>query len=104
MFISVIIYIGVHKEPQVRMYQNTEFNQGPIHPISNYMSLNRYKQIKPYCYILRRHKIKRIVKIYEVQDQALYENLKLQNSEGLEESLAIYFVHVLARMSQPGQY
>jgi hypothetical protein len=50
-FISAIIYIGIHKEPQIPMYWNTNFNQGPLHSISSHISLRRFKQIKRYCYI-----------------------------------------------------
>ena len=33
------------------MYQNTDFNKGPIHTISNHISLCRFQQIKQYCHI-----------------------------------------------------
>jgi hypothetical protein len=52
MFLGVIIYIGVHKEPRVKMYWNTDFNKGPLHSIPNHISLCRFKQIKQYCHIL----------------------------------------------------
>jgi hypothetical protein len=50
-FLSAIIYIGVHEEPQIKMYWNTAFNEGPLHSISNHISLCRFEQIKRYCHI-----------------------------------------------------
>jgi hypothetical protein len=50
-FIRAIIYIGVHKEPQIPMYWNTDFNKGPLHTISEHISLRRFKQIKRYYHI-----------------------------------------------------
>jgi hypothetical protein len=42
-FIGGIIYMGVYKEPEVSMYWNTDFNTGPLHPISTYISLRRFQ-------------------------------------------------------------
>jgi hypothetical protein len=50
-FIGAIIYMGIHKEPQIPMYWNTDFNQGPLHSISSHISLRRFEQIKRYCHI-----------------------------------------------------
>jgi hypothetical protein len=50
-FIRAIIYMGIHKEPQTRLYWNTDFNQGPVHTIASYISLRRFEQIKRYCHI-----------------------------------------------------
>jgi hypothetical protein len=50
-FIRAVIYIGVYKEPQIPMYWNTDFNQGPLHSISSHLSLRRFEQIKRYCHI-----------------------------------------------------
>jgi hypothetical protein len=50
-FIGAIIYMGVYHEPQSEMYWNTDFNKGPIHTISNHISLRRFEQIKRYCHI-----------------------------------------------------
>ncbi len=38
-FIGAIIYMGVHDEPDIPMYWNTDFNRGPLHTIANYISL-----------------------------------------------------------------
>jgi hypothetical protein len=43
--------MGVHEEPQIPQYWNTDFNSGPIHPISTHISKNRYEQIKRYLHI-----------------------------------------------------
>jgi hypothetical protein len=50
-FLGVIIYMGVHEEPQVEMYWNTNFNTGPLHSIPNHISLCRFEQIKRYCHV-----------------------------------------------------
>jgi hypothetical protein len=50
-FIGVIIYMGIHIEPQISMYWNTDFNKGPLHSISSHISLRRFEQIKRYCHI-----------------------------------------------------
>jgi hypothetical protein len=42
-FIRVIIYMGVYKEPQIEMYWNTDFNKGPLHLILKYISLRRFE-------------------------------------------------------------
>ncbi len=51
MFIGAIIYMGIHKEPRVDMYWNTDFNKGPLHLIPSHISLRRFEQIKRYCHI-----------------------------------------------------
>jgi hypothetical protein len=50
-FIGAIIYMGVHIEPQVELYWNTDFSKGPLHTISTHISLCRFEQIKRYCHI-----------------------------------------------------
>ena len=50
-FIDTIIYIRIHKEPQNKIYWNTDFNKGPLYSITNYISLRQFEQIKRYCHI-----------------------------------------------------
>jgi hypothetical protein len=50
-FIGVIIYMGVHQEPSINTYWNTDFNKGPLHSITPHISLVRFQQIKRYCHI-----------------------------------------------------
>ncbi|PVH67639.1 hypothetical protein DL98DRAFT_279450 [Cadophora sp. DSE1049] len=50
-FIGVLIYMGVHEEPRINMYWNTDKTRGPIHTISTHITLNRYEEIKRYCHI-----------------------------------------------------
>jgi hypothetical protein len=50
-FISLIIYIGIHIEPSIPMYWNSDPTRGPIHIIKNHISLIRFEQIKRYCHI-----------------------------------------------------
>jgi hypothetical protein len=50
-FIGSIIYMGVHAEPEIAMYWNTDFNKGPLHSITTHISLYRFEQIKRYCHI-----------------------------------------------------
>jgi hypothetical protein len=51
MFLSAIIYMGVHEEPAIEMYWNIDFNKGPLHTISTHISLCCFEQIKRFCHI-----------------------------------------------------
>jgi hypothetical protein len=42
-FLGVVIYMGIHDEPQIEMYWNTDFNRGPLHSITNHISLCRFE-------------------------------------------------------------
>jgi hypothetical protein len=50
-FLGVIIYMGIHLEPSIPMYWNTDFNKGPLHPVANHISQCRFEQIRRYCHI-----------------------------------------------------
>ncbi|PVH67788.1 hypothetical protein DL98DRAFT_523135, partial [Cadophora sp. DSE1049] len=50
-FIGVLVYMGIHEEPRIDMYWNTDKKRGLIHTISAYIALNRYKEIKRYYHI-----------------------------------------------------
>jgi hypothetical protein len=50
-FLGAIIYMGVHKEPQVEMYWNSDFNKGPLHSISRHISRCRFEQIRRYFHV-----------------------------------------------------
>jgi Transposase IS4 len=54
-FIGAIIYMGIHKEPRLSMYWNSDPNKGPIHTIISHLSLTRFEQIKRYCHISDSH-------------------------------------------------
>jgi hypothetical protein len=43
--------MGIYKEPQIRMYWNSDFNKGPLYSIVSHIPLRRFEQIKRYCYI-----------------------------------------------------
>jgi hypothetical protein len=43
--------MGVHYEPHIELYWNSDFNKGPLHTISRYMPIMRFQQLKRYCYI-----------------------------------------------------
>jgi hypothetical protein len=49
-FIGVIIYMGVHYEPETTWYWNTDLAKGPIHSIPSYLHLHRFQQIKRYLW------------------------------------------------------
>jgi hypothetical protein len=51
MFIGVIIYMGIHEEPEISMYWNSDPTRGPLHIIKEHISLIRFQQVKHYCYI-----------------------------------------------------
>ena len=50
-FIGAMIYMGVHYEPQIEDYWNTNINRGPLHTIPSHISLCRFEQIKRYLHI-----------------------------------------------------
>jgi len=50
-FIGALIYMGVHEEPRIDMYWNTDKERGPLHTVSTHIALNRYEEIKRYCHI-----------------------------------------------------
>jgi Transposase IS4 len=50
-FIGAIIYMGIHAEPNIPLYWNSDPNKGPIHTIKSHISLTRFQQIKRYCHI-----------------------------------------------------
>ncbi len=43
--------MGVHYEPQIELYWNSDFNKGPLYIITAHMGLCRFEQIKRYCHI-----------------------------------------------------
>jgi hypothetical protein len=50
-FMGVILYMGVHYEPQIELYWNPDFTKGPLHTVSAHLSLRRFQQIKRYCHV-----------------------------------------------------
>ena len=50
-FVGAAIYMGVHKEPQIENYWNTNIQTGPLHTIPIHISLCRFEQIKRYLHI-----------------------------------------------------
>ena len=41
-FIGAIIYMGIHDEPSLAIYWNTDKNKGPLHTLPHYISLCRF--------------------------------------------------------------
>jgi hypothetical protein len=50
-FLGSIICIGIHEEPEISMYWNSDPNKGPLHTVKEHISLTRFQQIKRYCHI-----------------------------------------------------
>jgi hypothetical protein len=50
-FIGILIYMGVHQEPNVECYWKNDIRDGPIHTVRLYMSLTRFQQLKRYLHI-----------------------------------------------------
>ncbi len=48
---GVILYMGIHYKPQIELYLNPDFAQGPLYIISAHLSLRRFKQIKRYYHV-----------------------------------------------------
>jgi hypothetical protein len=42
-FIGIILYMGVHYEPHIKLYWNLDFNKGPLYTISRYMPIMRFQ-------------------------------------------------------------
>ena len=43
--------MGIHKEPNYKMYWEVGKPEGPIHSISNHISLNRFENLRRYLHI-----------------------------------------------------
>ena len=43
--------MGVHKEPQIENYWNTDIQSGPLHTVAYHISLCQFEQIKRFLYI-----------------------------------------------------
>jgi hypothetical protein len=52
-FIGILIYMGVHKEPRIEHYWRRDLTKGPLHTIPLHMSLVRFEQLKRYLHISR---------------------------------------------------
>jgi hypothetical protein len=52
-FVGILIYMGVHKEPQIEHYWRRDRTKGPLHTIPLHMSLIRFEQLKRYLHISR---------------------------------------------------
>jgi hypothetical protein len=50
-FLGAIIYIGIHKEPQISQYWNTDLGLGPIHTLPTHLPQYRFKQLKRFLHI-----------------------------------------------------
>ena len=50
-FVGALIYMGIHKEPQIKDYWNTDIHLGLLHTIPFHMSLRRFEQIKRFLHI-----------------------------------------------------
>jgi Transposase IS4 len=50
-FVGALIYMGIHKEPQIKDYWNTNIHLGPLHTIASHISLRRFEQIKRFLHI-----------------------------------------------------
>jgi hypothetical protein len=48
---GILFYIGVHKEPNYKIYWETPKLNGPIHAIPKHMSLNRYENLHRYLHV-----------------------------------------------------
>src|SRR6266480_5885202 len=51
-YLGILIYIGIHTEPYISSYWNTNEKAGPVHhPVQNTMGRTRWKQIHRYFYV-----------------------------------------------------
>jgi hypothetical protein len=48
---GILFYMGVHREPDYKIYWETPTPNGPIHAIPKHMSLNRYENLRRYLHV-----------------------------------------------------
>jgi hypothetical protein len=48
---GILFYIGVHKEPNYKIYWESPKHNGPIHALNKHMSLNRYENLRRYLHM-----------------------------------------------------
>jgi hypothetical protein len=48
---GIFYYMGVHREPNYKVYWETPRPNGPIHALSKHMSLNRFENLRHYLHI-----------------------------------------------------
>jgi hypothetical protein len=48
---GILYYIGIHREPNYRIYWETSKPNGPIHALSKHMTLNRYENLRRFLHI-----------------------------------------------------
>jgi len=50
-FFGILLYMGVHKEPNFLIYWEKGNENAPSHAISSHMSLNRYENLRRYIHV-----------------------------------------------------
>ena len=50
-FFGVLFYMGIHREPNYKMYWEVGKLEGPIHSISSHISLNRLENLRRYLHV-----------------------------------------------------
>ena len=48
---GIFYYMGVHREPNFRIYWKTPKPNGPVHTLSKHMTLNRYENLRRFLHI-----------------------------------------------------
>ena len=48
---GIFFYMGIHREPNYKIYWETPRPNGPVHALSKHMSLNRYENLRHYFHI-----------------------------------------------------
>jgi len=48
---GVLIYMGIHREPNYKIYWETSKTHRPNHTVSKHISLNRYENLHRYLHI-----------------------------------------------------
>jgi hypothetical protein len=48
---GILYYMGIHREPNYRIYWETPKPNGPIHALSKHMTLNRYKNLWHFLHV-----------------------------------------------------
>ena len=81
---GILYYMGVHREPQYTVYQETERVDGPNHTISKHMSLNRYENLRRHLHISPPNPVDAPIEPLKNQDASKLPQSCLRDPKDLE--------------------
>ena len=82
-FIATYIYMGVHNEPRIEQYWNTDGTKGPLHPlVREHISLKRWQQIDRFFHISEHPEEEDVFQKVDPLSEHLRERFKLYWTAG----------------------